>query len=416
MSNGLPTGGGFPYQQDMQMRRKHVLGGQVLVALGTAALVATLWHHAPETATGQAPVAAMQPTETVAVLPGVEPVTVFFPELFPGMASISPRLKGELEPVPELRGGPVPLEPVLPDPVPPELLLAQTPVQPPLPSQRVAPESKGKADFPAPLPLVPLAPAAKTPPASSARPQQSAAPVEEQPDGSPSGRGGRVALVIDDMGVNRNETRRALRLPAPVTFAFLPYAEDVQKFADEARANGHEVIVHLPMQPDSDAENPGPNALRIDLTDEELDRRIDWNLSRFTGYVGVNNHMGSRFTSRTILMDRLMGHLQQKGVFFLDSRTTGRSIARQVADRRGVPILERDVFLDHLEDASNVRASIERTVVIARNTGNAIAIGHPKETTLNELERWIPQARGQGVRLVKLSDLLPPRPTASVAP
>jgi hypothetical protein len=103
-----------------------------------------------------------------------------------------------------------------------------------------------------------------------------------------------IALVIDDLGLNRPNTRRTIELPGPLTLAFMTYAETLQTFADKARSNGHELLVHFPMAPRDPRYDPGPNALRAELGKDELARRLAWGLSRFEGFVGVNNHMGRR--------------------------------------------------------------------------------------------------------------------------
>lgn len=214
-----------------------------------------------------------------------------------------------------------------------------------------------------------------------------------------------IAIVLDDMGPNRHETRRAMSLPAPVTFAFLPYADDVASLAATARAAGHELLVHVPMQPLGDAD-PGPHALRVGQAAAEIAGNLDWNLSRFTGYIGINNHMGSRFTQDEKGMAIVAGILKARGLVFLDSRTIAGSKAETVARQAGVPVLSRDVFLDHDEDGAKVTLELDRLEHLARQNGVAIAIGHPHPQTLDILEKWIPQAQARGFSLVPLSAIL----------
>ena len=105
-----------------------------------------------------------------------------------------------------------------------------------------------------------------------------------------------IAIVLDDLGIDRRRGARAIDLPATLTLAFLPYARELADQTAAARKRGHELLVHLPMQPHSDDWDPGPNVLEIELGEAEVRRRIEWSLRQFEGYVGVNNHMGSRFT------------------------------------------------------------------------------------------------------------------------
>src|SRR5262249_59668409 len=111
-------------------------------------------------------------------------------------------------------------------------------------------------------------------------------------------------------------------VPGPLTLAFMTYASDAAEQAQEGRRHGHELLVHVPMQPDADGLDAGFNVLRTDLPPAELARRIDWALSRFDGYVGINNHMGSRFTAYDGGMTALFAELHRRGLLFLDSRPT----------------------------------------------------------------------------------------------
>ena len=219
---------------------------------------------------------------------------------------------------------------------------------------------------------------------------------------------GRSPTVIEDVGLDAAGTRRAARLPAAVTLAFLPYGNDVAALAAEARRGGHELLVHVPMQPwpHDRPIDPGPNALMVDLAPAELARRIDWNLGRFQGFVGVNNHMGSRFTEHEPGMRLVIAELARRGLLFLDSRTSARSVGLRLAHEAGIPALGRDVFLDHERARPAIRAQLDRVAEIARRNGVAIAIGHPYAETLDVLEAWLPTLKGQRLELVPLTRLV----------
>ncbi|MBI1261793.1 MAG: divergent polysaccharide deacetylase family protein [Rhizobiales bacterium] len=214
-----------------------------------------------------------------------------------------------------------------------------------------------------------------------------------------------IAIVIDDMGPNHPETRRALALPAAITFSFLPYAPHVARLADEARSKGHEILVHVPMQPLGDAD-PGPHALKVAETPGAIERDLAWNLSQFQGYVGINNHMGSRFTQDGDAMAVVAAVLKKRGLLFLDSKTIAGSKAADVARAAGLQVLSRDVFLDHDEDGAQVALELDKLEHLARKNGAAIAIGHPHAQTLELLEKWIPEAQARGFLLVPLTRLL----------
>jgi len=272
---------------------------------------------------------------------------------------------------------------------------------------------------PASAPLLPALPA-PVPPA-----EQGALPPDS-PDGLPLWRrnalaapatGGRpmVAVVIDDMGVDQRHSLEAVALPGPLTLAYLPYGRDLAQQTAAARRAGHELMVHVSMQPQSrsglsgQAESggdPGPNALTVGLPPEEIRRRLDWALSQFGGYVGINNHMGSGFTANRPGMGVVIGELKRRGLLFLDSRTTPSSVGEALAAEAGLPHATRNVFLDNVQTPAEVRTRLAELERIAKARGSAIAIGHPHEATLMVLRDWLPGMTGRGLALVPLSTIV----------
>ncbi|MDP6689990.1 MAG: divergent polysaccharide deacetylase family protein [Alphaproteobacteria bacterium] len=220
----------------------------------------------------------------------------------------------------------------------------------------------------------------------------------------------RIAIVLDDMGLSQFRSDRAIALPRPITLAILPYGNHLAGLVARARTAGHEILVHLPMEPkDADAD-PGPNALLTGLPVAELDRRIASNLARLDGYVGINNHMGSLFTGRAREMRRVMRALQDRQLLFLDSLTTGNSTGYRLAREYGIPTVMRDVFLDNDRHPIKIRRQLELTVETALKRGQAIAIGHPYPETLSALESWLPSLRARGLMLVPISALVRQEP------
>jgi len=223
-----------------------------------------------------------------------------------------------------------------------------------------------------------------------------------------------IAVVIDDVGLNRARTADVIGLPAPVTLSFMPYGEDLQEHVDKARTLGHEVMLHLPMQPESDKEDPGPRALLTTLPPQELQDRVVWNMDRFTGYVGFNNHMGSKFTADQEGMAVVMREAARRGLMFLDSRTTPHTRGPAAAASFGVPLLKRDIFIDNVATEAAVRAQLDKAAELARKRGVGIVIGHPHKATVAALQAWIPTL--QDVTLVPITTLLNrPRPEPAVA-
>jgi polysaccharide deacetylase 2 family uncharacterized protein YibQ len=221
-----------------------------------------------------------------------------------------------------------------------------------------------------------------------------------------------VAIVIDDVGVDRRRSARAIELPATVTLAFLPYAEDVADQVRIAKQSGHELLVHMPMEALDSTQDPGPNALMTEIPDDELLRRLHWNLDRFDGYVGVNNHMGSRFTRDRHGMELVMNELKARGLLFLDSKTIPDSVGEKLAHEMGVPTAARQVFLDNDQNAEEVEQRLAETERVARMDGFAVAIGHPHDGTLEALKAWLPRMQADGIVLVPLSAIVRHQMTA----
>ncbi|WP_235062957.1 divergent polysaccharide deacetylase family protein [Paramagnetospirillum caucaseum] len=253
----------------------------------------------------------------------------------------------------------------------------------------------------APMPPPPQpAPEIKLPPAGAAVWLRNAQP--------PPKTGGRpvIAIIIDDLGVDRRRSERMAQLKAPLTLSYMTYAEDVARQAHDARGHGHELMVHVPMQPQSASYDPGPEVLEVGLAADEIRRRLDWGLSRFDGYVGINNHMGSRFTSDPAGMRVVMGELRRRGLAFIDSVTSERTVGAETARHYGVPFASRHVFLDNDQGVAHVRAQLAKTEAYARKHGAAIAIGHPHDGTIEALAGWLPGLEARGFALVPVSAII----------
>jgi polysaccharide deacetylase 2 family uncharacterized protein YibQ len=214
-----------------------------------------------------------------------------------------------------------------------------------------------------------------------------------------------VAIVIDDVGLDRPRSKRAWELPGPLTMSFLPYAKDLGEQARAARAHNKELMLHLPMEP-TGRQDPGPGALLVSLSDAELRQRTQLALDSFDGYAGVNNHMGSRFTAFRPGMETVLRQFKARGLMFLDSRTSPQSVGDQVAQEMGVPSIVRHVFLDDDESLDAVRRRLAETEAVARRQGFVIAIGHPHEATLQALSEWLPTVQSKGMALAPATAVL----------
>ncbi len=258
-----------------------------------------------------------------------------------------------------------------------------------------------------PLAPEPPAPVAVLPPALVAP------PVAPPPGGAPAwvknaiparlhGDQPVIAIVIDDLGLDRKRSARTVKLPAPLTLAWLPYAQDLRGQTHAAHEAGHELLLHMPMEPSGHAD-PGPDALLVHLSGGEIQRRFAQALASFDGYVGVNNHMGSRFTADRAVLAPVLAEARRRGLLWLDSRTTPSNVAASLAGEMKIPYAGRDIFLDNVETLAAVRAQLAKTEETARHHGAAIAIGHPHDATLEALASWLPEVQKRGFVLVPVS-------------
>lgn len=228
-----------------------------------------------------------------------------------------------------------------------------------------------------------------------------AAPVA--PDARP-----RVAVIIDDLGYEFAAGQRVVKLPGPVACAVLPATPRGRQLAELAASNGKEVLLHLPLQAQNYDGDREPGAMLLDMSREQFAATFAENIASIPHVIGVNNHRGSLLTRHPGHMGWLMEELRARGgLFFVDSYTTHRSVALQVALEAGVPAVRRDVFLDAERSAAAVAREFERLLSLAREHGSAIAIGHPYPETLDFLEQALPGLAAEGIDLVSLRELLP---------
>jgi polysaccharide deacetylase 2 family uncharacterized protein YibQ len=212
-----------------------------------------------------------------------------------------------------------------------------------------------------------------------------------------------IAVVIDDLGIDRRRSEKVIPLRAPLTLAWMTYAQDLPKLTRDARNRGHELMLHVPMQPQGESWDPGPDVLEVSVHPEENRRRLDWGLDRFDGFVGINNHMGSRYTADRVGMRVVMEECRKRGLLFLDSVTTEKSVAPELARNYGVPFAARNVFIDNEQSVAAVLAQLQKAEAYARKHGSAIAIGHPHDATIEALQQWLPGLDAKGFVLVPVT-------------
>ena len=211
-------------------------------------------------------------------------------------------------------------------------------------------------------------------------------------------------LIIDDLGFEGQPLERVMTLDPNVNVAILPNGTRAAEFAERLNARGFEILCHLPMEPKG-RETPGANAILTSMSDDEIARTTRANVDAVPFARGVNNHMGSRATMDRRVMNGVLGALPQ-GMYFIDSRTTGGSVAADVARELNVPTATRHVFLDDIATESNVRRQLENLADAAHERGVAIGIGHPYPVTLRVLADVLPELKARGFRLVRASEVV----------
>lgn len=218
----------------------------------------------------------------------------------------------------------------------------------------------------------------------------------------------RAAIVIDDLGSAMGPEQAFLALHIPLTFAILPREPYSRMLAASLHQTGQEVILHLPLEPlDMRAHNPGRAALLIRMPAARLTQVFQQDIASVPFAVGVNNHMGSAFTEDVRSMQALLPLVKQRGLFFLDSRTSIRSVGRRVAAPLGVPYLANDLFLDDRDEPSAIARQIDLLIRQARRHGSVIAIGHVQRKFLvPALRQKLSEFQRAEVSLVHLSELL----------
>jgi polysaccharide deacetylase 2 family uncharacterized protein YibQ len=215
-----------------------------------------------------------------------------------------------------------------------------------------------------------------------------------------------LALIVDDLGYDSAAARAVFALPGRVTVAILPNLPDSTPIAEEAHRRGLEVLLHLPMQSLAGEDKAEKVELHVGESAAQVNRELDGMLATVPHAVGVNNHQGSRATADAALMASVAAALRARGLFFVDSRTSGASVAYEAARRAGVPAAARNVFLDDDEQPAAIHRQLDHAVRLAREQGWCVAIGHPHSATLGVLAEALPEVEARGVRLVSASALL----------
>jgi polysaccharide deacetylase 2 family uncharacterized protein YibQ len=217
--------------------------------------------------------------------------------------------------------------------------------------------------------------------------------------------GPRIAIVVEGLAVGAATTAEALaKLPGPVTFAFAPYATDVDRLVARARGEGHEVLLQLPMEPfDYPDNDPGPRSLLTSLAPEQNIDRLQWLMSRFQGYVGVANYMGSRFTANDQALAPVLREIAKRGLIYLDDGTSPRSLAGQIAGANMLPYAKAAMVLDAVPTPTEIDRSLQKLEGMAREKGVVVGVVNALPVSLDRLSLWAKSAESRGFVLVPIS-------------
>jgi polysaccharide deacetylase 2 family uncharacterized protein YibQ len=277
----------------------------------------------------------------------------------------------------------------------PESVLVPATPEPPTPSARPAPAQSG---------LPSAAPSAATP--------GTPVPLPPPPAHAQASGNAKLAIIIDDCGQWRDTELALIALPIPLTMSILPrtpYSGEIAKAATDA---GKGVMLHLPMQPVSHLD-PGPGKITTDMSDAQIAATVRDDLAHVPLARGVNNHEGSKATADERVMRDVAAVLADENRFFIDSKTSGDSVAEKAARDAGIATAGRDVFLDNRAEVAATEASLREAAAVAKADGSAIAIGHPKSTTLAAIRNLYPTLQADGITFVLAEDLVHAAPAAA---
>ena len=217
----------------------------------------------------------------------------------------------------------------------------------------------------------------------------------------------RLAVVIDDMGRSIGRLDDIIALDVPITIAVLPHLHRSTEVTAKATEQGLQVLLHMPMEPvNVEVNDPGRGAIFTEMSDEEVRSTLLDAVETLPGIIGLNNHMGSKFTADEEKMKVVLDVLKSKDLFFLDSKTIAKSVGVESARELNVKAAARDVFLDNEQDQLYIEGQLRKALALAKRKGTAIAIGHPYPETIDAIKAVMAEGDFEGVTVVGVSELI----------
>jgi hypothetical protein len=215
----------------------------------------------------------------------------------------------------------------------------------------------------------------------------------------------RIAVIVGGLGISASGTADALaQLPATVTLALAPYGGELEKLAEQARAQKHEVLLQVPMEPfDYPDNDPGPQTLLTSLSAEQNVDRMHWLMSRFQGYVGMLSYMGGKFTASEASLSPVLREAAKRGLIYVDDGASARSIAGQLAGSQNLPFAKTDIVLDSVPTPAEIDHALARLELSAREHGTAVGLATALPATVARIAAWAKAVEGKGFVLVPIT-------------
>jgi hypothetical protein len=217
-----------------------------------------------------------------------------------------------------------------------------------------------------------------------------------------------VAIVVGGLGVGAAKTADAImKLPPAVTLAFTPYGADPTKLAERARAQRHEILLQIPMEPfDYPDNDPGPQTLLTSLPPEQNIDRLYWHLSRFQGYAGIANFMGARFVATDAVMQPIIREAAKRGLGYLDDGSTPRSVASSLAAGQTMPFAKADFAIDAVPTSAEIDRTLVKLETLAKERGLAVGVASALPISIERIAAWIKTLDSRGIMLVPLTTVM----------
>ncbi len=215
----------------------------------------------------------------------------------------------------------------------------------------------------------------------------------------------RIAIIVGGLGISATGTADALaKLPTPVTLGFAPYGADLDRLAERARAENHEVLLQAPMEPfDYPDNDPGPQTLLTSLTPDQNIDRLHWQMSRFQGYVGIVSYMGARFTASEQSLAPVLRETAKRGLIYVDDGASPRSVASQFAGSHNLPFAKADVVIDAVPTPVEIDRALARLEMAARDHGTAVGLANALPGTVTRIAEWAKKVEARGFVLVPIT-------------